>query len=144
VDFDATTEFWTATKTIASYLASAAGKQRALETMGTLAYIPDPPVDEVKSDSTAPTGWEEFFVGRFGKDTSSIGMSNMGAMALPKGATDLIWSQESSPMGPALEACVVSHEGGLRVSLVWREGSVLRRGEVARIAGEWQRVLKDV
>jgi len=141
-EFD--TDFWAETAKVATYLSSKACKRRALELMGTLSYVPDPMPDPAKRDTDRPTGWEDFFGGKFESaapysDTMSI--SNMGLVDLPKNATDLFWAQGASPCAPPLTINVVGHEKGLRVTPAWRDGAVFEEAEIKRVDEAWVRIL---
>lgn len=136
--------FWPTTVSVAKYLNSSSGKKRSLETIGSLAYIPDPSPDISLRDTVRPTGWEKFFFDKMQRGMDGLGVSNIGQVGLPAGAADLVWSQAASPMGPALEVNIAGHEAGLRATMVWREGAILSQHHVEDIVKVWTRMLQEL
>jgi hypothetical protein len=107
--------------------------------MGALRYIPDPKPAEKMRDTTMPTGWEAYMLGK-GYETG-LNMSNLGAIALPPGSEDVVWAQGGSPFIGPFSVNIIGHEGGLRASTVWREGAPVSRAEVKRIERVFEAVL---
>jgi hypothetical protein len=75
---------------------------------------------------------------------ASVAFSNMAHCALPPGARDLAWVQTTGINFPALCAELVGHERGCRITVGWREGSVLERREVELFVQRWTAILEKV
>lgn len=54
----------------------------------------------------------------------SLSVSNLGKTTLPAGCSDMVWGQTSFALEVPLAASLIGHEGGLRMSLAYRDGSV--------------------
>lgn len=119
--------WWEFVSKLASDLASEKGLQDGRMTISLLGHVPDPYIPVEKRDPHLPTGWEQYFHSRAASATpyrESLSVSNLGLVPLPTGASDMIWGQTASPYGTAYYANIVGHEGGLRLTTTYRDGSV--------------------
>jgi hypothetical protein len=139
LDLRPTDHFWAVTAKLSAFFRSPAGLSAARQHMGALRYIPDPKPNEKMRDTTMPTGWEAYMLGK-GYETG-LNMSNLGAIALPPGSEDVVWAQGGSPFIGPFSVNIIGHEGGLRASTVWREGAPVSRAEVKRIERVFEAVL---
>ncbi|WWD05323.1 hypothetical protein V865_003396 [Kwoniella europaea PYCC6329] len=115
--------------------------------MGMLAWVPDGEFDPPHEDSRRATKWEDFFLTQAYSETpfnESFSFSNLGVTKLPKRAEDLIWGQEASPYAPPFNVTLISHEGGLRLVTVWKEGSVAVKEEVKQMEKAFGEVLRKL
>ena len=142
--FTESNDFWVEAVKVATNLTSASGQRFALGQMGLLAYLPDPD-PATNTLEPGPTGWENYFYALsegLKPFMASISVSNLGYVNLPDGADDLIWSQGSSPFGPAIAANVIGHERGIRIVAVWREGSAVTRKQVDEMHRVYRKILE--
>ncbi|KAK8858822.1 hypothetical protein IAR55_003052 [Kwoniella newhampshirensis] len=143
LDLHATDDFWIIAQRIANDLNDPNVRRNDRMAIGMISFIPDGLVVSDKPDPHKPTKWEEFLL----EDTSddkpfeeSISVSNVGYARLPPRATDMVWAQTSSRLGPPLAINAVGHEGGMRLTTLFREGTVVIEEEVK----EMERVVKDI
>ncbi|KAL1743214.1 hypothetical protein HDZ31DRAFT_83557 [Schizophyllum fasciatum] len=140
-------DFRETARAIAAVLASPRGVQQGRWAIGMLALIPDPVSDPARAGTDRPTGWEDYFLDKAGSASpfgGSLGLSNLGYARLPGGAKDLVWTQAAWPCAAVLSANAVGHEGGLRVTTVWREGAAASKNEVDAVQEVFARVLGRV
>ncbi len=139
--------FWSVTRTMANWL-SDRGVFTGRYNNGILNEIPDglTPMDP-NYDPAQPTGWEQYVGGRASAAApfrNSIGVHNLGMAALPQGAEDHAWSQTPSPYAPVWNINVLSHEGGLRLSAVFRDGSAVTKVQTDALLHILQVVLERI
>lgn len=145
---------WALAGAFAAHLASPAAIAEARETLGLLAWLPDPPVAAAAAtadpaavpaeERARATGWERWVVGRMHAPApyrESAVVTNLGAVPLPPGAADLSWGQICPPGECALVASIAGHAAGLRLSTAWFDGSPARAGDIARVHRIWERAL---
>lgn len=75
---------------------------------------------------------------------ASVAFSNMAYLKLPPGATDLAWIQTNGINFPAICTELIGHDGGSRITVGWREGSVVNRQEVNLFIARWTSILRKV
>ncbi|WWD18713.1 hypothetical protein CI109_103167 [Kwoniella shandongensis] len=140
-------DFWNIAKQMADSLSKPNLRSHERMAIGMLAFVPDGLVTAAEPDPHRPTKWEEFFLDS-NKDgeswDESISVSNVGVGKLPPRATDLIWSQTSSPFGPPMAVNAVGHDGGMRLALLWREGTVVIEEEMKQVEAIVLLVLQNI
>lgn len=142
-------EFWDLARGMAHKLSSDEGVQEGRMTMGLLAHLPDPDVDPTSPtfNPDLPTGWEQYFTSRASSATpyrDSVSVSNLGLVTLPPGATDAMWGQTASPFGSAYMVNILGHEGGVRLSSTFRDGSVTDKSKTDDLHRVWMKVVERI
>lgn len=140
-------KFWSVTRTMANWL-SERGVFTGRYNNGLLYEIPDgrTPMDP-NYDPAQPTGFEQYIGARAAAAApfrNSIGVHNLGMARLPQGAEDHAWSQTASPYAPVWNINVISHEGGLRLSSVYRDGSAVTKAQTDALLHVLQVVLERI
>ncbi|WVW84943.1 hypothetical protein I302_106979 [Kwoniella bestiolae CBS 10118] len=147
IPMDGKDDFWVIAKKVADELIDPQAMQTGRMDMGMLAWVPDGEFDPPHEDPRRVTKWEDFFLsGAYSPApfNESVSFSNLGVTKLPKGADDLIWGQEASPYAPPFNASVIGHEGGLRMIVVWKEGSAVIKEEVEQLKKVFEGVLRKL
>jgi hypothetical protein len=70
--------------------------------------------------------------------------SNMAHFKLPPGATDMAWIQINGINFPAICTELIGHDGGSRITVGWREGSVVDSQEIDLFIARWTSILRKV
>lgn len=139
--------WWAFASGLAQDLSGDQGLQDGRMTMGLLGHVPDPDIPKEKRDPLLPTGWEQYFHARAGSPTpyrESLTVSNLGLVPLPPQASDMIWGQTASPYGAPYYANIVGHEGGVRITSTYREGSVTDSEHAEEVHNAMRRILRRV
>ncbi|OCF56857.1 hypothetical protein L486_05712 [Kwoniella mangroviensis CBS 10435] len=140
-------DFWTVATKVSNHLIYPQSIKYGRMDMGMLACVPDGEFDPPHEDPRRVTKWEDFFLTQAYSETpfnESFSFSNLGVTKLPQGAEDLIWGQEASPYAPPFNVSLISHEAGLRLVTVWKEGSVAVEAEVKRMETVFEGVLRKL
>ncbi|BEJ14102.1 hypothetical protein CspHIS471_0312760 [Cutaneotrichosporon sp. HIS471] len=140
-------KFWSVTRTMGNWLCDR-GVLTGRYNHGMLHEIPEglTPLDP-NYDPARPTGWEQYFGDRMDAAApfrNSIGIHNLGIAALPHGAEDHAWCQTASPFAPVWNINVISHEGGLRLSVVFRDGSAATKVQTEALLHVLQVILERI
>jgi len=139
--------FWDWCRTYSTYLRTT-GISDGRQSIGLLAYLPDPPAFE-SNDPRRATGWEDDYLTKFenGENTysQSLSFSNLGRCSLYKesGVEDLVWGFPGSPFAPPLSVALIGHEGGLRVYTTWREGCPVTKDTAGAVEAGLNRILQE-
>lgn len=139
--------WWPFATTLAEELASDQGLQDGRMTISLLGHVPDPDIPKEKRDPQLPTGWEQYFHARAASPTpyrESLTVSNLGLVKLPPQAEDMLWGQTASPYGAPYYANIVGHEGGIRITSTYRDGSVTDSKHTEEVHDVIRRVLRRV
>ena len=128
-------DFWEIARAISHDVKDPQKRLEGLWGIGTFEGIPR---NTQKTDGAdgPRSGWEEFFESKADSPnplSGSLGMSNLGFMSLPAGASDMIWGQASGTAGKVMYMSVIGHEGGLRIATNLREGAVLSFDELHEV-----------
>ncbi|GMK53772.1 hypothetical protein CspeluHIS016_0103580 [Cutaneotrichosporon spelunceum] len=140
-------KFWSVTRAMANWLGDR-GVFTGRYNNGVLNEIPEglTPMDP-NYDPARPTGWEQYLGERSDAAApfrSSIGIFNLGVATLPQGAEDHAWSQTASPYGPVWNISVLTHEGGMRLSSVFRDGSAVTKAQTDALLDVLKVVLERI
>jgi hypothetical protein len=139
--------FWEWCNTYSTYLSTTAISE-GRQSIGLLAYLPDPDPPVESDDTRRSTGWEDEYLTKFENGTNtysqSLSFSNLGRISLAKalGAVDLVWGFPGSPFAPPISVAVVGHEAGLRVYSTWREGCPVTRESVGEVELAFKSILE--
>jgi hypothetical protein len=140
-------QFWDIAREMAHKISSPEGVHEGRMVMGLLSHVPNSDVDPTAPgfDPKKPTGWEDYFVRRASSPTpyrDSLSVSNLGLVALPAGATDLMWGQTASPFGSAYMVNIIGHNNGVRVTSGFREGSVTDLKTTLELQDIYKRIIE--
>lgn len=138
-------KFWSSTRNMTSWL-NDRGIAVGRYNHGVLYHIPDPEITEMDPhyDPALPTGWEQHWAQRAAAPApfrNSFAIHNIGTARLPQGAEDHAFSQTASPYAPVWNVNVLTHEGGLRLSTVYRDGCATTRAQTEALLRVMKRVL---
>ncbi|EJT50992.1 hypothetical protein A1Q1_07786 [Trichosporon asahii var. asahii CBS 2479] len=140
-------QWWPFAAQLSGELSSDQGLQDGRMTISLLGHVQDPDIPASKRDPALPTGWEQYFHARAASPTpyrESLTVSNLGLVKLPPGASDMIWGQTASPYGAPYYANIVGHEGGIRITSTYREGSVTDTAHMEEVHEVMRRILNRV
>lgn len=138
--------FWSEARQLSSFLKGQRGIELGRFNNGVLYHIPDSDINELdpQYDPHMPTGWERHWAQRAAASApfrTSLAIHNLGAARLPQGAEDHAWSQTASPYAPVWNINVLTHEGGLRLSTVFRDGCGATKAQTDMLLAVMKRVL---
>ncbi|RSH78949.1 uncharacterized protein EHS24_001872 [Apiotrichum porosum] len=134
--------FWDEAQRLSAHLTDPSTIDTCRRTIGLLAWMPDP-----TPGKDGITGWDRYFTMRATAAApffDSLMVSNLGAMSLPPGATDSLWSQINHPCTLALCGSLFGHNGGLRLTTTFFEGVPATKAEVDRVHRLWEGILTQV
>lgn len=141
-------DIWSIARSTSMHHASTTARKESRYMQGVLAFISDPksfssPHGE-NPDRRTKTGWEELLwsgIERPAPCRASIGISNLGKVALPPGCNGMRWSRSATPFDAPLSVSVVGHELGLEVGVAFRDGFAVTGAEVESIVERFKEVL---
>jgi hypothetical protein len=140
--------FWAMTRSIAKHLSDPEVIQQGRYGIGSLANLDDPPdYKSLNGDKRIPTAWEGLYFsmaeGRPAPYGSSLTLSNLGLVRLPKDVKSVCWAQPAvNPMAAAVLVSALGHEGGLEFGITWREGCAIVGEDVERMERVLCRMLR--